>query len=511
MNRTIACLSVLLLGLLLSPAPAAEGLPNPFYAMDTAFQRPGLTPGEQLDLVKKLGFAGVAWHETSPAQVKADLAEIEKRGLKMFTIYCGATVTPQGDLTYSPQLPALMEALAGHGTLVWLHIGGQGPAFDALSGQEPAVRKLRALAEQAKTRGLRVAIYPHVGEWTARFGDATKLAKRVNHPDFGVAFTLCHSLAMGDEARIPAMLQEAAPVLLSVTINGADKDVGTPQWGRLIQTLDKGTFDVGSVLGKLREIGYTGPIGFQGYGIQGDARSILAPTMKAWRRLSRAAAQQSPAAAAERRAGGKVRVLLVGGRGHDWKGFHAAIAPVLEKTGDFELTLTENLDDLRAESLSKYQVVLFFGSGGDFTNPAQEQGLDKFVTNGGGLAGVHATDAFKQSDVYWRLLGGRFTTHGGGSFMLRIEDKKHPVTATLGDFEIQDETYQNAYHPKFKLHSLARMDRGNEQQSMAWVQDYGQGRAFNTTLGHDGAAWKNPEFQRLVVRGLYWAAGKEPK
>jgi type 1 glutamine amidotransferase len=214
----------------------------------------------------------------------------------------------------------------------------------------------------------------------------------------------------------------------------------------------------------------------------------------------------SGAAAAE-----KIRVLLVGGRGHDWKGFHAAIAPVLHKTGDFEVTLTEKLDDLKAESIAKYSVVLFYGSGGDFTDPAQEKGLDDFVRGGGGLAGVHATDAFKKSDVYWRLLGGRFTTHGGGKFWLRIEDKEHPITKPMADFEIQDETYQNAYHPEFKLHSLGRIDRGPEQQSMVWVQECGQGRVFNTTLGHGQAAFDNPQFQRFVVRGLYWAAGREPK
>jgi uncharacterized protein len=207
----------------------------------------------------------------------------------------------------------------------------------------------------------------------------------------------------------------------------------------------------------------------------------------------------------------KIKVLLVGGRGHDWKGFHEAIAPLLEKTGDFELKLAVSLDDLKPASIANYGVVLFYGSGGDFTDKAQEKGLHDFVKNGGGLAGVHATDAFKQSDVYWRLMGGRFTTHGGGKFMLRIEDKKHAVTAPLEDFEIQDESYANDYHPQFKLHSLLRIDRGQEQQSMGWVLEYEKGRVFNTTLGHDGAAWKNPSFQKLFLRGLYWAAGREPK
>jgi len=207
----------------------------------------------------------------------------------------------------------------------------------------------------------------------------------------------------------------------------------------------------------------------------------------------------------------KIKVLLLGGRGHDWKGFHAVIAPVLEKTGDFAVALSADLNDLKAEKIKNYDLVLFYGSGGDFTDPAQEKGLDDFVRGGGALAGVHATDAFKKSDVYWRLLGGRFIGHGGGSFMMRIENKKHPITATLDDFEISDETYRDAYHPDFKLDSLAHMDRGQEQQSMVWVQQVGKGRIFNTTLGHDQKAFVNPSFQRLVVRGLYWAAGREPK
>jgi len=207
----------------------------------------------------------------------------------------------------------------------------------------------------------------------------------------------------------------------------------------------------------------------------------------------------------------KTKVLLVGGRGHDWKGFHAVISEVLDKTGDFEVTLTAELDDLKSQSINKYDLVLFYGSGGDFADAAQEQGLEQFVKAGGALAGVHATDAFKKSDVYWKLFGGRFSGHGGGTFTIRIEDKKHPITAPMQDFEINDETYRNNYHPDFKLQSLGRIDRDKEQQSMIWVQQYGKGLIFNTTLGHGKAAWDNPAFQRLVVRGLYWAAGRKPK
>ena len=267
---------------------AVEGKPgNPFYAMDTAFQRPGLNQDQQFDLVRELGFAGIAWHEQPPSETQAVVLEVEKRGLKMFATYCAAQVTPEGRLTYSPELPALMDALKGHATIIWLHLGGKGPAFNALTGSEPLIAQLRTLSDLALTNNLRIALYPHVGEWTARFGDATTLARLVEHPRFGVTFNLCHALAMGDERRIPELLEKAGPLLMTVTINGADSGVEGPNWTRLIQPLNKGSYDVGIVLRKLKEIGFAGSIGFQGYGINGDARSILEPTMAEWQRFTR--------------------------------------------------------------------------------------------------------------------------------------------------------------------------------------------------------------------------------
>ncbi len=208
---------------------------------------------------------------------------------------------------------------------------------------------------------------------------------------------------------------------------------------------------------------------------------------------------------------GKIKLLFMRGGGHDWKGFTAVIVKVLERTGDFDVTLTESLDDLKAENIKRFDLVLFYGSGRNFTDPQQEQGLGDFVRGGGGLAGVHATDAFKKSDVYWEMFGGRFATHGGGKYTVYVCDKQHPITAGLEDFEISDETYSHHYHKNLCMRCLVRMNRGQERQCMAWVQHYGKGRVFNTGLGHGREAWINPQFQRLVVRGLYWAVGRKPK
>ena len=71
-----------------------------------------------------------------------------------------------------------------------------------------------------------------------------------------------------------------------VTINGADTgDTKAMGWDRLIRPLGQGSYDVGAFLKTLRQTGYAGPIGFQGYGIKVDPALVLKETMAAWRRL----------------------------------------------------------------------------------------------------------------------------------------------------------------------------------------------------------------------------------
>ena len=73
------------------------------------------------------------------------------------------------------------------------------------------------------------------------------------------------------------------PRLWAVSINGADEFDDKPGWGHYIQPLGRGSFDMLAFLKTLRQLGYTGPIGLQCYGIQGDVRDTLAESMKAWR------------------------------------------------------------------------------------------------------------------------------------------------------------------------------------------------------------------------------------
>jgi sugar phosphate isomerase/epimerase len=128
-------------------------------------------------------------------------------------------------------------------------------------------------------------LYPHQGNWVERIEDAVRVAEKVDRANVGVMFNLCHWLRVDSSRDYRVLLKRAMPRLWAVSINGADARDEKPGWERYIQPLDRGSFDVAAFLRTLDELGHTGPIGLQCYGIGGDAREHLARSMAAWKRI----------------------------------------------------------------------------------------------------------------------------------------------------------------------------------------------------------------------------------
>jgi sugar phosphate isomerase/epimerase len=125
-----------------------------------------------------------------------------------------------------------------------------------------------------------------VNDWLERVEDALRLLPQIGRTNVGVMFNFCHWLKVDQEQNLLPLLRAAKPHLLAVSINGSDRGpevrTGKGQW---IVPLDSGSFDQRVVLKALSDIGYSGPIGLQCYGIPGDARDHLARSMSAWKKL----------------------------------------------------------------------------------------------------------------------------------------------------------------------------------------------------------------------------------
>ncbi len=262
---------------------ASEGqFSSPFFAlcMDTHDSKKR-TLVEQAGLLKELGYAGAGhlWLDN----LQERLSTLDEAGLKLFQVYLRVNVDPAKQ-PYDPRLKEALPLLKGRDTMLALLITGRPPSDPA--GDARAVEIVREIADVARASGVRVALYPHAGDWLERVEDAVRVVKKADRPNVGAMFNLCHWLRVDDEKNLKPLLKSAAPYLFAVSINGADKaaDVQAGR-GQMIRPLGSGSFDVHALLKTLKDLGYKGPIGLQCWGIPGDARHHLAQSMAAWRKL----------------------------------------------------------------------------------------------------------------------------------------------------------------------------------------------------------------------------------
>lgn len=225
-------------------------------------------------------------------------------------------------------------------------------------------------------------------------------------------------------------------------------------------------------------------------------------------------------------------LLLSGANNHDWARSTPFVKQLLENSGRFVVTVTEDPSPLLedAAALAAYDLIFSDYYGPEWSETAQAN-FAQAVAGGTDLVILHAADnAFKGWVEYEKMVGLLWregTGHGDfHEFLVRIVDHEHPITAGLQDFRQWDELYHKLVHMHdVPVQVLATAysspdmrGTGNDEPMMA-VTQYGAGRVFHMVLGHvwpgdpDGEykgasmiAFENPAFQQALLRGCEWAA-----
>ena len=185
----------------------------------------------------------------------------------------------------------------------------------------------------------------------------------------------------------------------------------------------------------------------------------------------------------------------------------------------------ENCGRVNADTLKKFDVVLFFTTG----NPLDEQevkDLVAWVKAGGAVAGTHCGSDTLYPDKnrpwqagYGDLIGAYFDGHPWHQkIKIKVEDSKHAAGQSFknGD-EITDEIYQFRPEPysRGKLHIILSVDnssidvskgkRKDNDYAISWCQEIDKGRTFYTSLGHRKSVWNDKRFQEHLFGGLKWS------
>lgn len=231
-------------------------------------------PVQQARTLKELGYDGISYNYTNPADIATWVEVCRKHEIKFQGLY--VNMFPDREPAVDPAFMAAIPLLKGTDCVIWLNVR---PAKDKRRNHdEAAVAVAREIADKAAANGLQVAIYPHFGFYVATAADAHRFAKLVDRPNVGHSLNLCHEFMARNGHNLDETIRLYAPESILVSLNGLNL-ARKHYSGRL----DEGDFDLADFVRKVRAAGYKGPFGLQGYGVPGEPSENLRLSMQAWK------------------------------------------------------------------------------------------------------------------------------------------------------------------------------------------------------------------------------------
>ncbi len=224
-----------------------------------------------------------------------------------------------------------------------------------------------------------------------------------------------------------------------------------------------------------------------------------------------------------------LRVLMVcGGCCHDYENQKKILSAGLSARANLEFTIVhEDAADKKDErthqvSIYKnadwakgYDVVLHNECFGAVTDVPFVDGIAKPHFDGLPAVMLHcSTHSYRAAatDEWRKCVGQKSMSHEKNrDLLVKNINPTHPVMQGFPKewLDPKDELYKNeVLYDHFVPLGEAFGEDTQKIHSCIWVNTYGKGRVFGTTLGHNNATMEDPVYLDLVARGLLWACGK---
>jgi hypothetical protein len=219
----------------------------------------------------------------------------------------------------------------------------------------------------------------------------------------------------------------------------------------------------------------------------------------------------------------KIRVLIVsGGHGFKHQPFYDVFDSIPSITYD-TLVQPQANELIASPEVNRYDVLVFYDMVDSIT-PAQQERYISLLKKGAAMLFLHhSLVSYQNWPEFIRILGGQYHTHpvvvNGDTLNtsyehdvnipVKVENKKHPITRGISDFEIVDEVYGGVeILPQVK--PLLSTTHPKSMRYLAWINHYGNSDVVYIQLGHGPSGFSNPNYRKLVRQAIEWLA-KEVK
>ncbi len=215
-----------------------------------------------------------------------------------------------------------------------------------------------------------------------------------------------------------------------------------------------------------------------------------------------------------------VKCLMVGKEPHGTPGIWNDVLVDIEEnypTVDITAVEKDELEALRYENLKNYEVLLMVQMKVDNGNPPDfvKESILKFLQEGNGLVINHFAVANVQKwrdsiDIYGAMWVSGLSTHGPyHTFRVDVKDETHPIVEGVTPFTTDDELYFNLLmRPDMHIIMTANEERFGHTvaEPMLCTHYVHNARCVYFALGHDVKSCSPPEFRKIVVQSIEWAA-----
>ena len=215
----------------------------------------------------------------------------------------------------------------------------------------------------------------------------------------------------------------------------------------------------------------------------------------------------------------KIRVLIVSG-GHEFehKAFYNVFDSISTITYD-TLAQPQANAFISSPEINRYDVLVFYDMFDHISLPQQEAYISLLKKGVSMIFLHHSLVSYQDWPEFIKIVGGQYHTHpvvvNGDTLKanyehdvnisVKVEDKKHPLTRGISDFEIFDEVYGDVEILQ-GVKPLLSTTHPKSMRYLAWINHYGNSDVIYIQLGHGPSGYSNPNYRKLIQQAIEWSA-----